>query len=135
MSEKEKICHANNTVVLLVEDDELLRGRLSDALFDASLHVLKAWGAEEAMKLLEERDDIDAVITDIEMPGLIDGLELAAIVRRNWPNVAVVIGSSCRVLEDAELPKGAVFHSKPYKLPTLVASLRDLVSAPGPSAT
>ena len=73
--------------VLVVEDEPLIRSDLSDLLTDMGYTVLEAASADQAIALLETRAEIIAVITDVHMPGSMDGLALARIVRERWPPV------------------------------------------------
>ena len=104
--------------VLVVEDDFLVRHCAVDALTDAGFDVLEAANAPDALRLIEDTP-VDAVFTDINMPGAFDGLGLARRVRRRWPGIAVVITSG-RGCPDRPV-QGAVFLSKPYMPDTLAA--------------
>ncbi|MFW6077433.1 MAG: response regulator [Hyphomicrobiales bacterium] len=108
--------------VLVVEDDFLVRTCAADALIEAGFQVLQAADAPEALALLE-RAPVDAVFTDINMPGEFDGLGLAERVRGRWPGVAIVITSG-RGCPDA--PAGARFVPKPY-VPDMLPRLMDEV--------
>ena len=97
--------------VLVVEDDVLVRYCAVDALSEGGFHVLDAATAPGAMALLE-REHVDVLFTDVNMPGEFDGLELARRVRRRWPHVAVVITSG-RACPD-QIGEDARFLAKPY---------------------
>lgn len=101
-------------VVLVVEDEFLLRMNAVEIMEDAGFEVVQAGNADEAIVILESRSDICVVFTDIQMPGSMDGLKLAAAVRGRWPPIKIVAVSGRLVLRDGDLPKGAVFLSKPY---------------------
>jgi CheY-like chemotaxis protein len=68
-------------VVLAVEDEPIVRMSMSDFLDDAGYKVFEAVNADEAIALLQARSDVQVVVTDIEMPGSMNGLELARVVR------------------------------------------------------
>ena len=70
------------------------------------------FNADQAIEALESRNDISVVFTDIEMPGSMDGLKLAAYVRDRFPLVTIVITSGKKL--PASLPERAVFMPKPY---------------------
>src|SRR5215212_1536376 len=90
-----------HTVVLLVEDEPLVRMCAADILEDEGFEVIEAATAPAALKILEKRDDVMAVFTDIDMPGGMNGLELAGIVDARWPHIALVVTSGvCRVGAD-----------------------------------
>ena len=76
------------TFILTVEDEEPLRAYLGEILEDAGYSVIAAASADEAIAVLESRNDIRTVITDINMPGSMDGLRLAAAVRGRWPRLS-----------------------------------------------
>ncbi len=71
--------------LLIVEDEALVRIDLADLLGDMGYEVIEAAGADQAIALLETHPEIVAVITDIQMPGSMDGLALARAVRERWP--------------------------------------------------
>src|SRR3546814_4646908 len=87
---------------------------VADILMDAGYRVFEACEAADALAILDGRDDIGAVFTDIEMPGGMTGLALAAAVRDRWPSMPVLVTSG-RVRPGAgELPNGAAYIAKPY---------------------
>ena len=71
--------------ILVVDDDPLVRFVTADHLQDAGFEVVEAPSADGALPLLEAGDGIAALVTDVQMPGSMNGLELAQIVRRRWP--------------------------------------------------
>jgi two-component system, response regulator PdtaR len=107
------------TTVLIVEDDFLVRDCTAEALAEAGFEVLQATTGPEALEILEEAR-VDALFTDINMPGDFDGLELAQRVRHRWPHIAIVITSG-RGSPDGQI-EGTRFVPKPY-LPESVACL------------
>ncbi|WP_461381556.1 response regulator [Devosia indica] len=109
--------------VLVVEDEVLVRMVAADILLEGGFKVFEAHDADEAIQLLRTRDDIHAVFTDIEMPGSMNGLELAAIVRKTWPKMVVLVTSG-RINPDGELPAGSEFMSKPYSPVELLERLK-----------
>lgn len=108
--------------VLVVEDEPLIRLDVASYLAEAGFTVCEAADGEQALELLNCRDDIRAVFTDIEMPGSINGLDLAAVVRETWPDITVIVTSG-RVRPNGELPEGADFFEKPYELSRIVDRL------------
>jgi two-component system, response regulator PdtaR len=79
--------------ILVVEDDELLRLYAAGLLEEHGYGVVEAENADAALKLLETRDDVRLLFTDIQMPGSCDGMELARQVHARWPNILLVITS------------------------------------------
>jgi CheY-like chemotaxis protein len=101
-------------VVLVVEDDHLLRLDAADMIAAAGFDVVEAANADEAIAILESRNDITVVFTDIQMPGSMDGLKLARAVRGRWPPIKIVTTSGQRIVEEIDLPEGGRFLPKPY---------------------
>jgi two-component system, response regulator PdtaR len=114
-------------VVLVVEDESLIRASAVEMVKQAGFEPIEASDADEAICILESRNDIRAVFTDVQMPGSIDGLKLAEMVRRRWPPVALVVTSGRAHIEEADLPTGGRFLSKPYQGSELEAALRQVV--------
>ncbi|MEA2951203.1 MAG: hypothetical protein QOJ96_723 [Alphaproteobacteria bacterium] len=108
--------------VLIVEDEFLVRDILEDHLTSAGYGVISAGNADEAIAILESRPDIHVVFTDIDMPGSMDGLKLAACVRDRWPPVHIIITTG--KARPAEIPANALFIPKPYLGGAVVAAVR-----------
>ena len=115
-------------VVLVVEDDWLLRLIAVEMVEDAGLVAIEAANADEAIAILECRADIALIFTDVDMPGSMDGLRLAHAVRRRWPPIKIIIVSGKTHLSNADLPSDARFFSKPYSVPNMISELRSLVA-------
>lgn len=101
-------------VVLIVEDDAILRLDAADMVTEAGHVAIEASNADDAIALLETRPDITTVFTDIEMPGTMDGILLAHAVRNRWPPVTVVVASGRIKPGPGELPDNVAFLAKPY---------------------
>ena len=114
-------------VVLVVEDEGLIRANAENFVEAAGYQVLSAANADEAIAILESRNDVRAVFTDIQMPGSIDGLKLARIVRDRWPPVALIVTSGKVDILETDLPAGGKFLRKPYALEQVQNALRDLL--------
>ncbi|HEY8580418.1 MAG TPA: response regulator [Beijerinckiaceae bacterium] len=108
-------------VVLVVEDEFLVRMSTSEMLADAGYEVLEAENAREALAVLGDRSDIDLLFTDVMMPGELDGLGLASLVRERLPHVQVIVTSAVRIPVDERLPEGSTFVGKPYEMNGLMA--------------
>ena len=119
-------------VVLVVEDDCLLRLIAIDVVGDAGFVAIEAANADEAILVLESRADIAVIFTDVDMPGTMDGLKLSHAVRHRWPPIKIIIVSGKTPFNDADLPPETRFFSKPYSVPGLTSELRSLVA---PSST
>ncbi|WP_313618515.1 response regulator [Agrobacterium sp.] len=115
-------------VVLVVEDEPLLLMAAVDLVEEAGFEALEARNADEAIELLNARQDIRIVFTDIDMPGSMDGMKLAAMVRDRWPPVEIIIVSGHRKVTDDDLPDRSVFFSKPYDISRVTAQLQAMAS-------
>ncbi|WP_426435592.1 response regulator [Bradyrhizobium genosp. P] len=113
-------------VVLVVEDEALLRWHAVAMIEDAGFDVIEAANAAEAILVLEARTDIRVIFTDIQMPGSIDGLRLAHLVRNRWPPIKIIATSGRLRLCDYELPEGGRFLPKPYTVAEITGTLREL---------
>jgi CheY-like chemotaxis protein len=112
------------TVVLVVEDDPLVRMVALEMVADEEFEVVGARNADEAIRILESRSDIQIVFTDINMPGSMDGLKLAHAVRGRWPPIKFIVTSA--LLDGRPIPKGSVFLPKPYNPAQLSMALHGL---------
>ena len=112
-------------VILIVDDDPFLQALTVNIVEDAGFVALQADNADEAIAILESRSDIVLLLTDINMPGSMDGLKLAHAVRNRWPPIKIVIVSS-RV-PDADLPADSRFFVKPYRGETMISEIRSLI--------
>ena len=119
-------------VVLLVEDESLVRVLQVDILRDAQFWVVEAQDADEAFEMLKSRPEIDAVLTDVDMPGSIDGFEFARLVRQGWPEpeVGVLVISGKTTPRPGDLPPGTAFVAKPVRPQALDERLRTLRQRP-----
>jgi CheY-like chemotaxis protein len=115
---------SERVTVLIVEDDSVVRLFAVSALEDAGFDVIEATNADDAIKILESRNDIRVVFTDVHMPGSMDGLRLAHAVRNRWPPIKVIVTSGRLVLSERDLPEGGRFLAKPYELRQLTEVLR-----------
>lgn len=112
--------------LLVVEDEILLRLDLADLAQQAGFETVEAGGAAEAIEILEARDDIRVVFTDIRMPGDMDGLALPHFVRDRWPPTIIVICSANEAPKNHELPASTQFVSKPCTGPKIEKLLNDI---------
>jgi CheY-like chemotaxis protein len=113
-------------LVLVVEDEFLVRMNAVSLLEEAGFSVIEAGSADDAIALLESRQDIRIVFTDINMPGSMDGLRLAHAIRRRWPPVQLVLTSGHMRVRNDDMPEGGRFLGKPYDGTELVRMVRSL---------
>lgn len=114
-------------VVLIVEDELLIRMNAVEMIESAGFEVVEAGDADEAIAILQARPEIHVVFTDIQMPGSMDGLKLARFVRDRWPPIKLIATSGNHVARDGDLPEGGLFLPKPYTLAKITAALRELM--------
>ena len=115
-------------VVLVVEDEPLVRMLAADILEEEGFEVIEASTAPAALALLEKLGgEVAALFTDIDMPGGMNGLELAGIVHTRWPHIALVVTSGVFRVEADKLPGDGVFIGKPYAVNTPVRIIREMI--------
>ena len=114
-------------VVLIVEDEYLVRTGTRDAVETAGFDVLEAGDADEAIAILTARNDVSLIFTDVHMPGSMDGLKLVHFVRDRWPPVKIVATSGRVRITDSDLPEGGRFLPKPYSAGEITATLHELI--------
>ena len=113
--------------VLVVEDEPLLRMNAADIVEEAGYTAIEAASADEAVLILESRSDIALILTDINMPGSMDGLKLAHAVRNRWPPIKIVVVSGQMQITESELPSDSRFFGKPYQTDKMIAELRAML--------
>ena len=117
----------NKAIVLVVEDDSILRFLAVEFIEDAGFEAIEAESADDAIAILETRADVRIVFTDVDMPGGMDGLKLAAAVRDRWPPIEIVIVSG-HPRKNTSLPDRAVFFPKPYDVTIVAATLHRMAA-------
>jgi len=119
-----------NPVVLVVEDETLVRVTALASIEESGFEAIAAGNADEAIRALETRGDIRAVFTDVQMPGPMDGLKLAQVIRDRWPPVALLVTSGKTRVTASDLPSGARFLPKPYFPLQIEMTLREMLEKP-----
>lgn len=114
-------------VILVVEDEAIIRMSAVDMLEEAGFSVLEASTADIAVSILESRRDIRAVFTDIEMPGSLCGLKLAKAIRDRWPPIHLIVASGRYAVSELDLPRLARFIRKPYTPTDVLTALGELL--------
>ena len=117
-------------VVLVAEDEPLVRMVAVDILEDAGCAVLEAANAEAALSVLHQRSDVQVLVTDVEMPpGPLDGFDLARLTREQFPHIGVVIVSGKVSPRPGDLPSGAHFVQKPYSATSLTRLVHETITS------
>jgi DNA-binding NtrC family response regulator len=114
-------------VILVVEDEMLLRMRAVDMVEDAGYVPVEAVDADEAFAILQSRSDIVLLFTDIQMPGSMTGLQLALAVHERWPRIKIILASGQLKLSQSEMPENSRFFGKPLDSGDMVAEIREML--------
>ena len=114
-------------VVLVVEDEMMLRMRVVDMVEDAGYVPVEAVDADEAMTILRSRSDIALMLTDVQMPGSMNGLQLAHAVREIWPPIKIILASGQLKLSDSDIPLDSRFFGKPLQSAEIIAEMREML--------
>jgi DNA-binding response OmpR family regulator len=115
-----------NAIVLVVEDEILLREMIAEELRDAGFDVLEAADGDVASRFLLADGRIDVLFTDIRLPGRLDGWAVAQLAREHRTALPVIYASGYTVDRSAVVPD-AIFLDKPYQPSLIVATIRKLV--------
>jgi two-component system, response regulator PdtaR len=118
---------APEPLILVVEDQAILRLYAADMLEEHGFRVVEAQNAAAALKVLETRNDVRLLFTDIQMPGALDGMDLAREVHQRWPRVLLVITSGQKKPTEAEIPDHGRFVAKPYRAAELLGQVDDMI--------
>jgi len=116
-------------VILIVEDEALVRLSAIGMFEDAGFRMIEATNSDEALELLNADSDVQLLFTDVKMPGTIDGVSLARQVRDRWPHIGIMVTSSRSMSRFDELPSASRFEQKPYSPATVIRHARELTSA------
>lgn len=117
------------SVVLVVEDELMLRMRAVDIVEDAGFAPIEAVNADQAIQILESRNDIAVLFTDIQMPGSMDGLRLAHHVHSRWPHIKIILVSGQIAVDDSEKPYNSKFFPKPLEIQQMVLELQQMIGS------
>ena len=109
--------------ILMVEDEVLASEYLEFVLQRAGYEPIPAASAEEALAVLEHRRDVELVVTDINLPGM-NGLQLAALVRGQWPAINIIVVTGYSSPRSEEIPTGSLFVPKPYSAEKIIEAVR-----------
>ncbi|NWJ27506.1 response regulator [Rhizobium sp. RM] len=116
------------STVLIVEDEPLLRMVLADTLLGEGFDVVETANVLEAIAVLGQTK-IDAVITDIDMPGGLSGLDLAKMISTARMTIPTIIVSGRHVLRNEDVPGDAIFIPKPYSMDAVVELITSMTQA------
>lgn len=127
MTELRNAVTGKPVVALIVDDEALLRMVMDEVLTDGGFQVIEARNADIAVEMLEANPDVRVLVTDVEMPGTLNGFALARMVRARWPSMGIVICSGRSFPKEGDLPHGVHFLGKPFQQSVLLAIVHRLV--------
>lgn len=105
----------------------LLRMLAVDMVEDAGYTSVEAVDADEAVAILESRSDIALMFTDIQMPGSMNGLELAHVVHKRWPPIKIIVVSGQLKLVNLAIPADSRFFGKPLEAKDMIAAMQSMI--------
>ncbi|GAB0113484.1 response regulator [Acidisoma sp. C75] len=122
--------------MLVVEDEVLIRLVIADHLRESGYQVIEAGDAAEALGVLRSPAGVDAVFSDVQMPGDLDGFALAQWIKRHRPGVKVLLtsGNARSVAAAHQLSAEGPFEAKPYHPRVILSRLHDLLGEGAPEA-
>jgi DNA-binding NtrC family response regulator len=122
----EGMCQAADPqTILVVEDEPLIRMSAVAALQDAGYWVLEAQNSAEALNILSQHSEISILVTDVRMPGHMDGLALVTWVQLNNPGIRSVVVSANATAAEAGKAGAFGFVAKPYLPDTIIKAVHD----------
>lgn len=120
--------HSSDAVILVVEDEILIRMDVVDQLTGLGYSVIEASTGREALEALTTGDGVCILFTDVDMPGDLDGIMLAHEVSRTRPEIGIIVTSGKTALGEDALPEGSRFYSKPYVPATVHAAIQEMLA-------
>ena len=131
LSEKDIVPMQNpNTVILVVEDEVLIRMDVVDHLGALGYRLIEAANGQEALDALSDGGVINILFTDVHMPGDLDGVMLAREVSRRRPEIGIIVTSGRASLSADSLPEGSRFYPKPYASTTVHTAIQEMLASP-----
>jgi CheY-like chemotaxis protein len=115
-----------SVLIVVVDDDVFERMGASDMFSDAGYRVLEAGNADEALRFFEANADIRLLFTDVSMPGLMSGSDLARHVAERWPSIGIIMTSGRP--RPLKLPLSMLFHDKPYEPAAVLRQAREMTT-------
>ena len=129
-SHSDQPVRATSPIILAVEDDVLVRAVAAAHLRECGFEVIEAGDAHEAVRVLAAAVPVDLVFSDVQMPGSMDGIDLAHWVRRERPELKIILtsGTAPRIADAADLGEPPPFLAKPYDHAELERRIRSLLA-------
>ena len=121
---------AYEPTIALVEDEELVRDVAASELMDLGFKVVEFENADSALPWLEQHGgDVSVVVTDVQMPGVLNGLQLVDLLNHLWPKLAVLVTSGGALVNPSRLPPHARFVAKPWRAADLASRVQTMAEA------
>lgn len=115
-----------SAVVLVVEDE--FRMDIVDQLGEVGFAILEAGSGKEALAVIEREDRVDIVFTDVDMPGSVNGIDLARAVNARWLAIGIIVTSGQAIIRVDDLPAGSLFYPKPYRPAKVHQAIQELLA-------
>jgi CheY-like chemotaxis protein len=112
-------------IAVVVDDEPLILMGTSEMISEAGYTVVEATSADEAYSFLKQHHSVQLVFTDVQMPGKLDGFDLARKVADNWPQICIIVASGASTPREGDLPANVEFLSKPFSKQTVEDVLRE----------
>lgn len=113
----------SSSCILIVEDDDLLREVVVEALQETRYTVLSACNGPQALAMIDAHAEIDVIFSDVSMPQGVSGIDLAYTLRALKPNLRFILASGYAKSQLPPMPEGVLFLPKPYRVMQLLALL------------
>jgi len=111
-------------LVLVVEDEPFVRALAVEVLEEEGFEVIEAPSADYAMSVLRSRDDVAVLFTDVEMPGQLNGLDLARAAKTMFPQILVIVVSGKLSPGFSGAAPEARYMPKPYRMAEVIQIIR-----------
>ena len=115
--------HQKRTVILVVEDDPMVRAITVETLENDGFEVIEASTGDHALRVLQERTNIDVLLTDVEMPGSTDGFQLARAARQMYPHLVIIVVSGGVRSGFSGMAPDSRFVPKPYTVCRIIGMI------------
>lgn len=112
-------------IALVVDDEPLILMDTTDIISEEGYSVIEARTADQAFEFLQKHSSLQLLFTDVQMPGVLDGFELARLVAERWPHICVIVASGAAKPGPEDIPENARFIAKPFSAELIHEVLRD----------
>ncbi|WP_296435328.1 response regulator [Rhizobium sp. UBA1881] len=124
--DKQTFAGLPHPIALVVDDEPHILMDTADMVSEAGYHVIEARTADEALAFLKQHNTLKLIVTDVQMPGRLNGIELANYIGEHWPDISIIVASGAVVPEEGALPTHARFLNKPINQELVLTTIREL---------